>query len=520
MVNTKANVGWRCPTCHEPSEQYSCTACSWRALKVIIAARLSKLQKGGRQGIGLDTQETHSTAYCDRERMEIVAVVADTKSGTVAPWDRPNLKPWVTDLSLMVRYDAIVAFDNDRLSRGAFEDEAEIRKWAKKHNKRLIIVNGPQWPPRPNSADSILWAFMADRAHGEWEKIRERSIRDIAEIQERGFFSGGALPWGYTTEGERYNRVLLPDEIGKKYVPEIFARCIAGESCGRIAEWLEREGLGHWYASTVRGILRNPTYCGRYMDKKQTRVVYRCEPLVNARVYKQANDALTNRRRGGGVRRRPERSMLIPLCPCCDWAVDTKMPASPMYRAPVGDKYAYYRCAGHGKKRQSCGNFVNLATTERLVDQVLSQLDSPIYETVIIPGTNHEAEIEEINRDLRDLPGLNLPENEEDEQRATLRAEKKRLMALTPTPDRVELVDTGETYGDMWQGLADHERRDWVAARGIKVYAAQTKRGVVEAAYPQLRLNAMGAATMVEGDGVSVVVTWAGAGIDHAEQAA
>src|ERR1035438_3036020 len=57
-----------------------------RPVRALIAARLSKLQRGGQQGIGIDTQDEKSRAFCEREGMTVIDVVADTKSGTVAPW--------------------------------------------------------------------------------------------------------------------------------------------------------------------------------------------------------------------------------------------------------------------------------------------------------------------------------------------------------------------------------------------------------------------------------------------------
>jgi len=123
-------------------------------VRALIAARLSRLQQDGRQGIGIDTQDEKSRAFCEREGMTIVEVVADTKSGTVAPWDRKNLKPWVTDPERISMYDAVVALKTDRVSRGTQEDFTRIEYWATEHGKRLIIVDGPQYPARADKHDS------------------------------------------------------------------------------------------------------------------------------------------------------------------------------------------------------------------------------------------------------------------------------------------------------------------------------------------------------------------------------
>ena len=49
-----------------------------RPVRALIAARLSKLQRGGQQGIGIETQDEKSRAFCEREGMTVVDVVADT----------------------------------------------------------------------------------------------------------------------------------------------------------------------------------------------------------------------------------------------------------------------------------------------------------------------------------------------------------------------------------------------------------------------------------------------------------
>ena len=173
-----------------------------RPVRALIAARLSKLQRGGQQGIGIDTQDEKSRAFCEREGMIVVGVVADTKSGTVAPWDRKNLKPWVTEPEKMALYDAVVAYKTDRWSRGTQEDFTRIEFWATQHGKRLIIVDGPQYPARADKFDSDYWQWQAEKmaARREWELGRERVARATDALRRENKFAG-RIPWGYVTEG-------------------------------------------------------------------------------------------------------------------------------------------------------------------------------------------------------------------------------------------------------------------------------------------------------------------------------
>ena len=307
-------------------------------MRLLLAARLSRLQKNGEQGLGIETQDQRGKEWAERttdpvtgKPHVVVGTAADTKSGTVAPWDRPKLRPWVTDPELMAQYDGILAYKNDRLSRGCWSDEARIRLWAQDHGKHLVIVDGPQWPPR-HEGDQWAWEAMAIQARKEWEQVQERTIRALTELKSQGKNTNRA-PFGYISIGEKYDHSIVPTDLGRAYIPEIFSRVIAGDSLGDIAKWLISEGVptqqgGTWAARTIGGIIRNPAYsgfgCERTKGQHYGKVIFRCEKLVDENVWKAANDALATRpqRRHGGIV--PEnRAMLAGAitCPSCEGAM-------------------------------------------------------------------------------------------------------------------------------------------------------------------------------------------------------
>jgi hypothetical protein len=152
--------------------------------RVLIAARLStkapKKKQGSQdpdfidtsQGIGIEVQDRQCMSWAERQGYDVVDVVADIKKGTAAPWERPKLREWVAcgcpwcrnedqvsgrkrpvyHPEKMTEYDAILAWRNDRLSRGAWDDEVKIRQWAEAHGKVLMIKDGPQGcTPSPGS---------------------------------------------------------------------------------------------------------------------------------------------------------------------------------------------------------------------------------------------------------------------------------------------------------------------------------------------------------------------------------
>ena len=77
-------------------------------------------------------------------------------------------------------------------------------------------------------------------------------MRAQKELITRGKLVGNA-PWGYEIAGEKYDKTIVPTDLGRKVIPEIFSRCINGQSLADIAEWLDSEGIptakgGSWHA--------------------------------------------------------------------------------------------------------------------------------------------------------------------------------------------------------------------------------------------------------------------------------
>ena len=93
----------------------------------LVAARLSRMAKKDRERgdeliTGIQTQDQRSTDWARQEGHVIAHVTRDRNvSGAIAPWERPELGPWLTDPVKLVQYDGIVAFDVSRLSREYFD---------------------------------------------------------------------------------------------------------------------------------------------------------------------------------------------------------------------------------------------------------------------------------------------------------------------------------------------------------------------------------------------------------------
>jgi DNA invertase Pin-like site-specific DNA recombinase len=417
---------------------------------VIIAARLSRKSGKDRNEIGIDTQDARAREWCEANGYQVVEVVSDWKTGRSAPWDRKNLKAWVTRPELMQRYKGVVAFANDRLSRGAPEDEMRIRQWATDNGKRLMIVNGPQWPPR-DDADFWSWTANAKQAEKEWESIRERILRATGEIRARGFLVG-SVPWGYDVKGERYNKLPEPNATGREWIPQIFERIASGDSLAEVAFWLNRFDLksAKWSHTTVAQVVHNRAYMGTRMKGSGVPDM-EIPAIIDGDLWKRANDRLKNTMTG---RRKPVKTPPaflsgVLFCQNCQ---------APMYRIHAARGFSY-RCAGHYPERKGCGVMIDLAETDAEAFRLMSNAVEPFTEWRKTEGENHEAELAKIALELSDLPKRGLPDDEEDSERRRLRNLRDEVAAKPKAEDVWREVDTGETYGERFRRLDDEGRR-------------------------------------------------------------
>jgi hypothetical protein len=83
---------------------------------------------------------------------------------------------------------------------------------------------------------------------------------------------------------------------------------------------------------------------------------------------------------------------------------------------------------------------------------------SPELAVVVVPGSDHSAQLERVQDELSQLSRRGLPDAEEDWRRKGLRAERDRLRALPVEPARRELRFTGRTRGQMWAAMTHAER--------------------------------------------------------------
>lgn len=424
-------------------------------MRALIAARKSTKVKGGQEGASLHTQDQRAREFCERLGWPVVAVAADTISGRVAPIDRKELG---AKLAHPEDFDVVVAYRTDRLSRGNQEDWTRIEHWATEHGKSLVMVDAGTGIRYPARDDSDYWQWTAEkrRAGREWEEIRERALRAQADLVAAGSYQTKP-PLGYRIVGSYRARRLEVVEEHRALIEQTFALVIEGLSTQAVAD-----RLGHPNAIFVARIVNNWTYAGRlerlgfhYAD---------CPAIVDAGTLVRAQRAVQSRDRkskGGRPPRRREAPLLIPRCGEHD---------RPMYRsgavrlAPGEEPYGKpqygipkYRCNGHFT--------VPVALVDRAVWLRLTRSTDRQKTRKVIPGQDWTDEIERLKRDRRQAL-----EREEIERVVALSAEIKELENRPVEPDRIEAVESDQTYGELFREMDREEMRLALKEWTVKIY--------------------------------------------------
>jgi DNA invertase Pin-like site-specific DNA recombinase len=272
-------------------------------------------------------------------------------------------------------------------------------------------------------------------------------------------------PWGYVTEGPKLNRRLVPNDLCRKYIPQIFQRCIDGDSCRTIARWLDAEKVPTttgklWHEGSVRDVINNGTYAGRRMRRakrgdRRTTFQYCLEAaVIDMDTWKRANDALKNRDKRGpsSPRTNPVQPMLAKLlCLRC---------GSPMYRhqshARNGTQRYFYRCYGRAPQRKGCGNTVPLLETETIVAGLIFVTSKEPYRPKTwVKGKNWDAQIADTVQSIQELDPLSDDYYEQHGPLVVQLREYQHKNKNEATPGRMQEVERCRECDGNWQDTCE-----------------------------------------------------------------
>jgi DNA invertase Pin-like site-specific DNA recombinase len=404
--------------------------------RALIAARKST-KVDGHEGHSLHTQDEQARAFCERLGWEVVGAAKDTISGRVAPVDRKSLGRWLSEPE---RFDVVVAYASDRLSRGDQQDWTRIEHWATEQGKALVIVDGSTGVRYPARDDSDFWQWTAlkRQAGREWDAIRERNLRSQAALVASGAVTGSP-PFGYRISGPKYAKVFEPIPAEAALVRETFRRVNAGESLNSVAAWLSQVSGRSFGATGVHVLINNWAYAGRVERGGQAYMT--CPAIVTADELVAAQRAMRSRAKHPGGRPSVNGpALMILTCGEC---------GKRMYRAgnAARGKHGYY-CVG--KHRFG----VPMDAADSAVLAILTASTEPEMVRQVIPGRDYRGEAEALRRDR-----FQALQRDDIEAVVALTAQIKEVEAREPEPDRAELKPTGRTVGEAFAAMSREETR-------------------------------------------------------------
>jgi site-specific DNA recombinase len=195
----------------------------------------------------------------------------DDRGASGAAFELPQLGRML-ELAGAGEFDVLVVREIDRLSRNLAK-QLVVESELKQSGVRIEYVLG-EYPDTPEG--NFMKHVRASVAEFEREKIRERMLRGRCLKAKSGKWVGHCVPFGYNRIGSGREAVIAIDEVEAETVGQIFKWLVTEKtSLRQIAYWLteaqipipgrdyNRPGTV-WSSSTVRRILSNASYIGKF----------------------------------------------------------------------------------------------------------------------------------------------------------------------------------------------------------------------------------------------------------------
>ncbi len=224
--------------------------------RAAIYARVSDKSQAEEDKTSLAEQTADMEDYCERRGLRIVARYQEVGRG----WSkkRPQFQRMLNEAK-EDRFDVIVCWKSDRLSRGMFP-AAALMEVVEAYQLRIESVM--------DAVDMKTFGLMAAIGKIELDNFRERAAMGKRGAAKRGRIATGKPPYGYRVDA--MGRPVV-EENEAAVVRRVFHDYVErGLGIVRIAWDLTDEGVptatgrGTWHESVVHQLLGNPVYTGTW----------------------------------------------------------------------------------------------------------------------------------------------------------------------------------------------------------------------------------------------------------------
>ena len=375
-----------------------------RGQRAAIYGRVSDKSQAEDDKTSLSEQTVEMEAYCERKGLTVVARYQEVGRG----WSkkRPEFQQMLTDAK-QGRFDTIVCWKSDRLSRGMFP-AAALMEVVEAHQINLESVM--------DAIDMKTFGLMAAIGKIELDNFRERASLGKRGTAKQGRIPANGIPYGYRIGEDGRPEVA---EAEAAIVRRIYHQYVhEGLGVLPIARQLEDEGLPtgkpngkRWYDSHVSRILGKEAYKGtwwygksRHISTEEGRRIYDqpeetwieipFPPLVDEETWDRAQ-ALKKQRLSRSKRNTKVFYMLQHLVRCAECGMlfagratiqNSVRRHGKLYHYYYDTPRRYYQCYGMQKRQSRCREhpFIRAERLEGLVwGEVKRVLQNP---EVIVTG--------------------------------------------------------------------------------------------------------------------------------------
>ena len=260
--------------------------------KVGIYLRLSlkDLENGKSESESISNQRDYIMEFAIKNDLEVVATyIDDGVSGT--QFDRDGFQKMLKDIEDK-KINMVITKDLSRLGRNMAQSITFATEYFPMHNVRYYAVS-EEYDSFDKHKDNNQLMLKAMFNEMYVEDISKKIKATLTSQKKLGKFMGSTVPYGYKKNLPYDKHELIIDEETAPIVKRIFEMAKNGMGVKSIADTLTDEGIpspsvykgknyknpsvtyGMWQNSTVRDILRNPTYIGNLAQGKQYKVSYK-----------------------------------------------------------------------------------------------------------------------------------------------------------------------------------------------------------------------------------------------------
>lgn len=480
-------------------------------VRAVVAARVSHVQ--GSEKTSHLSQAERGVQYAEMHGWTVVGTVEDldVSATKLGPWDRPDLKKWLTERRW--DFDALIFTKTDRVFRRA-DDSVDLSRWAQEHKKILVIIDDgikldfhtPESLLDPFSlAMAKMFLYMSSFfAEIEGRRFMQRANDRVMFLKRTDRWGYGIAPYGYvvaphpsgkgkTLELDPMTQPVLHDIAEKRLLEK-------GESLVRIVASLNDEGVpsprdvrriqrgdkprgDSWTVGKLKRILTSPATQGIKVSKGKPILNENGEPIrvgppsFSQDVWDQIQKAIAERSQNPRQRRHSLNPILgIGKCGMCGKSLRQR---SQTIITKDGERtHRYYLC---GKSPVACTNYsIRADFVDELVAEAFLEKCGAlnVRKREYVAGEDNTYELEEIERTieaLREDRALGLFSSPEDQE--TYRRQMKALVARRDDLKTKPVVKAGwrvivldQTYAEAWEAADLEGRRKLLTDAGVKFY--------------------------------------------------